>query len=278
MNTNTDRLTGLADECAPGIDEQIAMHKELGWNSIELRNVGGINICEMDDDRFEEVYRTMQDAHMRAACFASAIANWARSINTPFEKDEKDLLRSIPRMRKLGTNFIRIMSYQNDGASESEWKKEAIARLTRLTRIAEDNDVVLVLENCDGWASTSPEHFVETVQTINSKAFRVVFDTGNPIAHLGTTEETWDWYRAALPYIVHFHIKDCKLIEGKPVHQFPGQGDSDVRNIITDLLKSGYEGMFSIEPHIHRENQIEQYRMYKEYGTIANQMMSELIR
>lgn len=146
MNTNTDRLTGLADECAPGIDEQIAMHKELGWNSIELRNVGGINICEMDDDRFEEVYRTMQDAHMRAACFASAIANWARSINTPFEKDEKDLLRSIPRMRKLGTNFIRIMSYQNDGASESEWKKEAIARLTRLTRIAEDNDVVLVLE------------------------------------------------------------------------------------------------------------------------------------
>ncbi len=44
----------------------------------------GINICEMDDDRFEEVYRTMQDAHIRAACFASAIANWARSINTPF--------------------------------------------------------------------------------------------------------------------------------------------------------------------------------------------------
>jgi sugar phosphate isomerase/epimerase len=278
MNANTDRLTGFADECAPGLDEQIAMHKELGWNSIELRNVGGINICEMDDYHFEQVYRNMQDANMRAACFASAIANWARSINTPFEKDEQALLRSVPRMGKLGTKFIRIMSYQNDGATESEWKKESIARLTRLTRIAEDNEIILVLENCDGWASTSPEHLVETMQTIDSKAFRIVFDTGNPISHLGTTEETWDWYRAALPYIVHFHIKDCKLIEGKPVHQFPGQGDSDVRNIITDLLKNGYEGMFSIEPHIHKENPIEQYRMYKEYGTIANQMISELIR
>ncbi len=58
-------------------------------------------------------------------------------------------------------------------------------------RMRRDNDVVLVLENClNGWAGTSPEHFVETVQTIDSKAFRVVFDTGNPIAHLGTTEET----------------------------------------------------------------------------------------
>ena len=177
----------------------------------------------MDDDRFEQVYRTMQEAHMRAACFASAIANWARSINTPFEKDEKDLLRSIPRMRKLGTNFIRIMSYQNDGAPESEWKKEAIARLTRLTRIAEDNDVILVLENCDGWASTSPEHFVETVQTIDSKAFRVVFDTGNPIAHLGTTEET-GLVSSRIAVYRAFPHQGLQTDRGKPVHQFPGQG------------------------------------------------------
>ena len=32
---------------------------------------------------------------------------------------------------------------------------------------------------------------------------------------------------------------------------FPGEGESPVRRMVKDLLASGYDGGFSIEPHIH---------------------------
>lgn len=278
MTKYKKRLAGFADEGSQSIEKQIALTKNLGWEMIELRNVDNQNICEMDDANFDKVYGKMQQAGIYAACFGSAIANWARSVHTPLEKDIGDLERAVPRMRKLGTNFIRIMSYPNDGLSEAEWKKIVLQRLSTLARIAEDKGVVLVLENCDGWASEKSENLIETMDTIASPALKIVFDTGNPISHLGTTEETWQWYRAALPYIVHFHIKDCKLdANGKPQHQYPGEGDSDVRRIIEDLVEKGYEGLFSIEPHIHRSLEQEQYDMYLKYGMMTNNMMAEIL-
>ena len=33
------RLTGICDEGSPTIEGQISLHKEIGWNSLELRTV-----------------------------------------------------------------------------------------------------------------------------------------------------------------------------------------------------------------------------------------------
>ena len=49
-------LTGFADEAAADIDGQIRATKELGWSRIEMRNVDGVNLHDLPDDKFEEVY------------------------------------------------------------------------------------------------------------------------------------------------------------------------------------------------------------------------------
>ena len=48
-------FTGFADEAAPGIDDQIAVTKELGWSNIESRNIDGVNIHDLSDEAFDEV-------------------------------------------------------------------------------------------------------------------------------------------------------------------------------------------------------------------------------
>jgi sugar phosphate isomerase/epimerase len=285
MTERGKRMSGFAEEARPEIDVQISVHAEAGWDSIELRTVNGKNVCEVDDATFDGIYRRMMDAGMRASCFGSPIANWARPITTPFEKDVEDLKRAIPRMRLLQTNMIRVMSYPNAQWPDEDWRREVFRRFTELVKIAEGEAVVMVLENCDGWASESPQNFKTMLETFNSSALRVVYDTGNTVSHKGTKEQTWEFYKAALPYIVHFHIKDCKLVDGLPVHTYPGEGDSDVLAIMKDLHSRNYTGMYSIEPHIHTQVHLKesttpaqkQLEMYRTYTRMANTLFDQLL-
>ncbi|MDR3173312.1 MAG: sugar phosphate isomerase/epimerase [Treponema sp.] len=283
MGNEYARMTGIADEGGESIERQVENHKALGWETIELRNVEKTNICEMDDRRFDKVRGAMEKAGMRAAGFSSAIANWARPITGEFSRDREDLIRAIPRMRLLNTKFIRIMSYPNDGLEEKAWKDEAFSRITELTRIAGGEGIVLLLENCDGWASTSPRALKEMLSHINSPALQAVFDTGNPVSHGGDSQSVWDFYHAALPWLVHFHIKDCEAQKDgeKAVHTYPGKGDCCVPEIMKDLIGRGYGGMFSIEPHILAQVHLagdspentDPQKMYLEYGKQANRLL-----
>ena len=254
MDREQNIITGIADEASEDLQTQIEVHKSLGWDYIELRNIDGVNISQLSDEKFDSIYRQLSESGMRVIAFSSPIANWGRPITGDFKKDTDDLERSIPRMHKLGTKYIRIMSYPNDELPDSEWERRVFKRIRELTKIAEDGGVILVHENCDGWASQSPENLAGLIERIDSPALRIVFDSGNVVAHGGTGADTWKFYIAAKPFIVHFHIKDCfedkKTETGEVLHTYPGEGSSGAREIIADLLRSGYRGAFSIEPHI----------------------------
>jgi sugar phosphate isomerase/epimerase len=245
------RLSGFADEAAKGLREQIAIHKRFDIHSLEIRNVDDVNIGQMNDSQFEDVYRIIQEEQISICGFGSAIANWARPITTDFQIDLDELRRSIPRMRRLGTKIIRIMSYPNDGLDELSWQKEVIRRVKILAHIAEQEGVILGHENCEGWGAQSPEHLKSLVMEVDSPALKIIFDPGNPFSHDGTTEDVWEFYRAAGPWICHFHIKDCyRNPQGEVIHCYPGEGECDIRNIMIDVLKTGYDGYFSMEPHM----------------------------
>ncbi|GAI75369.1 unnamed protein product [marine sediment metagenome] len=219
---------------------------------------------------------------MQVCCFASQIANWARKISGDFALDVEELTRAIPRMHHFGTKYIRIMSYPNANWNKNDWRKEVMRRLRKLAKIAEDSGVVLVHENCSGWGGQNPETALDIIETINSSNLKFLLDTGNRPHGEGTP---WDVYQKIRQYIVHVHIKDYRGKEGNRF-VFPGEGDCQVRKIIKDLLSSGYEGGFSIEPHlasiIHLEKKAEDqeaaYCLYLEYGKKAQALLEKAKR
>jgi sugar phosphate isomerase/epimerase len=282
--------SGIADEAGASIDAQIKAHQELGWDHIELRLVDGTNLTMVPDDKFVEVYRKVTEAGMQVSCFGSAIANWARPITCDPRIDIEDLKRAIPRMRQLGTPFIRVMSYPNDPDSpiaENEWRAEAIRRMKTLAKIAEDGGIILAHENCSGWGGLSAENSNLLLREVNSPALRVVFDTGNPVTY---GQDAWEYYRAVYDDIVYVHIKDARRIDGKDVYTYCGEGDGYVREIVGDLLARGYDGGFSIEPHLaaiihtgeHADNEQKLHDSYTEYGRrfmkIVNEVMPATVK
>lgn len=277
-------FTGISDEAGQPIDVQIRAHKELGWTHLELRAIDNVNFTQVPDAAFENIREKLDEAGMQVSCFASAIANWARPITGDAQVDIDDLARAIPRMQKLGTAFIRVMSYPNDKDNpvpENVWRNEAIRRMKVLAKMAEDGGVTLVHENCSGWGGLSAENSNILLGEVDSPALKVVFDTGNPVTY---GQDAWDYYQKVYDSIVYVHIKDAKKIDGVDHYCYCGDGDGCLRQIVGDLLARGYDGGFSIEPHlaaiIHTgqtaDNTDRLYQSYTQYGRRLVQIVEEV--
>jgi len=116
--------TGFADEAGADLDIQIKATKELGWKFIETRVLKGSNLAFIDDANFDEVCKKLDEANVKFNCFGSGVANWAKSITDPPEENYGEIRRAIPRMQKLGIEFIRIMSFPvNDKAKPTVIKR-----------------------------------------------------------------------------------------------------------------------------------------------------------
>ncbi len=264
-------FSGIADEAGDDIATQIKAHQELGWKHIELRNVSGASLTDLCDRTFEETVAQVGDAGMAISCFASQLCNWGRPVSKHPDIDRSELARSIPRMQRVGCQFIRTMSYPNAGWSEDDWRDEVVARLKVLAKMAEDGGVVLVHENCDGWGGQGPEQTLELLERVGSPALKLVWDTGNPVPH---EQDGWDYYTAVKDHVVYVHIKDGVMEDGKMTYTYPGEGDGRVRDVLADLRSRGYTGGLSIEPHlaaiVHEgkaASSVESaYERYTEYG------------
>ena len=264
-------FSGIADEAGQSLAAQIRAHQELGWKYLEIRNVDGEQLTDLSDEKFETIVAQLADADMKVSCFASGIANWATKISDDFHLSLDTLERAMKRMQRLDTKYIRVMSYPNDSFSDDHWLDEVVRRFREMAARAEAANRVLVVENCDGWASTSAANYARFFELVNSPAVKAVYDTGNAASHGHTN--TREWYENAKPHIAYIHIK-AHTVGDDAHHTWPDAGESYIVETLRDQLQNGYNGFISIEPHlesvIHERKDISDedvaYQTYVEYG------------
>jgi sugar phosphate isomerase/epimerase len=241
------RYAGIGDEAGPGLDTQIAAVRQLGWDAIELRSVGGEHLADLSDREFASVVTEVAGAGLRVVCVDSRIGNWARPVDGPFQPDLAELDVLAERCAALGTRFVRIMSYPNAGLSDDEWGCRVIGRLRVLADRAERAGLVLLHENCVGWAATSGDRMLEMLSAVDSPALRLLFDVGNGVAH---GYRTADVLEQVVEHVAHVHVKDAVTVAGTTVYTMPGVGQADVADCLRTLLAHDYRGHVSIEPHL----------------------------
>lgn len=279
-------LTGISDEAGKAIETQIRAHRELGWNEMEIRDVlkadgTADNLHNIPDEDFKRVEKAVKDAGMHVYCLSSRIANWGKKIDEPFDTSLEEARRAIPRMKALGTRYIRIMSFAVLPDTDNQMEEERFRRLRELKKMFDDAGLVTVHENCMNYGGMGGPFMLKLIE--NVPGLKVVFDTGNPVFADDRSkpkpwlkQSAWEFYRQVREHIVYVHIKDgvWDEAEKKTRFCFPGEGEGDVVHILHDLAKTGYDGGISIEPHmgaVYHDPSSScpedlQYSTYVEYG------------
>lgn len=241
-----DQLAGIGDEAASALPDQIAAITELGWGGIELRAVDGSALADLDSSRFMRVRRAVEDSGLRVVCLDSRIGNWSRPITAPPDVDLRELDVLAERCTSLGTRYVRIMSYLADGLDEPEWQARVLERVALLGERAARHGVVLLHENCSGWAGSDPERMLRLLDA-GGPCLRLLFDVGNGVEHGYDSRAVLE---RILPHVEHVHVKDAIGVPGATEHVLPGDGYAHVHECLEMLLARGYAGAFSLEPHL----------------------------
>ncbi len=252
-------LTGITDEAGALIDTQIKAVKELGWNTIEARSVEvegfpKANLHDIADEAFDVVEEKLKNASVGVYCFGSTIANWGKKIDDPFDLSEVE--RAIPRMQRLGSQYVRIMSYAvREG--EDQLEEERFHRLREITKRFLYAGITPVHENCMNYGGMSWQHALKLLE--NVPGLKWVFDTANPVFNDDRSkpepmpkQDPWEFWTHLKEHTVHIHVKDAIWDNSKndADYTLPGKGDGAVRRILSDALESGYDAGISIEPHL----------------------------
>jgi len=254
-------LTGIGDEGANSIDGQIKVTQELGWKFIEMRGVEvpGFkkdNLHNIPDEAFAVVERKLNDSGVGIYCFGSTIMNWAKTVETPFDVTLAEVRRAIPRMLRLGTRFVRVMSFKP--ADDTAVTPPAVfERVREVTKMFLDAGLQPVHENCMNHGGMSSAHALELLD--HCPGLKWVFDTANPIFNADRRgpqpwkkQDPWEFWTQVRDHTAHIHVKDATWNPAKndADYNWPGEGAGKVRQILKDAFARGYDAGISIEPHM----------------------------
>lgn len=254
-------LTGIGDEAGVQLDAQIKATRELGWKYIEMRavEVPGFpkgNFHEIPEKAFDIAAARLEESGIGVYCFGSAIANWSRKITDPFQITIDEVRRCIPRMKRVGAKFVRIMSYK-PGDAETTIPPEVFRRVAAITNMFRDEGLQPVHENCMNYGGMSWRHGLELLE--KCPGLKWVFDTGNPVLNPDRSmPQPWprqcsfEFWERIRDHVAHIHVKDAVYNPAKNDgdYTYPGEGQGRVRDILKDALARGYNGGISIEPHV----------------------------
>ena len=291
-------LTGIGDEAANQLEEQIQAIKELGWNCIEMRGVevpgfAKDNFHDLPEPAFDQAVRSLEAAGISVYCFGSTIMNWSKTISDPFEPTLAEVKRAIPRMQRLGTKFVRIMSFK-PGNEEFRIPSEVFRRVKDVTNRFLDAGLQPVHENCMNYGGMSWQHGLELID--RCPGLKWVFDTANPIFNADRSkskpwpkQDPWEYWEHIREHVLHIHIKDATWNPSKndADYNWPGEGQGRIPDILADAIARGYKGALSLEPHMvvvfhdansSTTNAESMRKNFAEYGRRLESLVAELER
>jgi sugar phosphate isomerase/epimerase len=238
-------LSGFADEISPELDEQLAVLAAESISHLELRSVWSTNVADLGGSELASFRHALDDAGVRVSAIGSPIGKI--EIEAPLGPELERMRRVADTASELGTQIVRVFSFfVPPGVPPERHRSQVIDRMCALTQIAEDRGLILAHENEKEIYGDRPERCADLITTVGSAAFRATFDAAN-FVQCGVQPHT-EAYDLLRPYLVYLQVKDALAATGEVVPA--GQGDGQVRETLSALRDSGFEGYVSLEPHL----------------------------
>lgn len=236
-------ITCFADEISHDLDEQMDVLEQEGVKHMELRNLWGKNVLELTDGELKTIGTALAGRGFAVSSIGSPLGKYP--VEAPFQPQLDGLKRAVAAAHAMQTPYIRIFSFH---PPERGWDhaavEEVLRRIEQFTKLAEENRVVLILENDNTLYGDHHEKCLQLLRHCPSPSLRMAFDPGNFVRN-GVKPMT-EAYPLVEGYVDYIHVKDARQDMFVPA----GEGEGEMAELISALKARSFSGFLSVEPHL----------------------------
>ena len=238
-------LSGFADEIDDDPVTQFQTLNALGIGYVEFRSAWGTNVLDLDDDQIAEIERLIDRHGIKMSAVGSPIGKI--SIDDDFEEHLRRFDRALWVADRFAAPYIRLFSFFiPEGDDPAKHRDEVLRRMAALAERAKGHDVILAHENERAIYGDVPSRCLDIVESVGAENLRLVWDPANFV--LCGVRPFTEGYEALRPHIEYLQIKDAVRETGTVVPT--GEGDGEIPETIRALRDDGFDGFFSMEPHL----------------------------
>ena len=238
-----NKISGFSDEIASDINVQFEVLNKLGISYFEPRGVDAKNIAELTEEEMHSLKAKMDACGIKVSSIGSPIGKI--KITEDFA-EHFELFKNVVKAAKvLGTKYIRMFSFFQDGEWTEEKEAEVFARIETMLAYAKEQDVILLHENEKDIYGDIKERCLRIAEKFSCDNFAVVFDPANFVQ---CGQDTKEAFRMLRPYIKYMHIKDARFSDGFVVP--PGTGDGCLKELLARFKEKDGKRFLTLEPHL----------------------------
>jgi sugar phosphate isomerase/epimerase len=260
----------ITDGISRDLEHALQVMTEADLKYAELQFVWSKEVGDLDDEEMGRVLDLVDRYGVKVPCitrhnFVGLLVGEVEVGDPVHQRHMAALERCIDMARALDTKLVRIMSFRKemilfgyDGAEDWNASKGAWDKLQQLltpaVRLAEQNDITLVVETGNNAMITSAILGRKLIDEMGSDNLKLLWDPANT---LYCNEVVYpDGYEALRGgYLGHLHIKDSRVdIAGASVWQCQlgtGQMAPYLEGIAAGLKQDDYDGVVSLESVYH---------------------------
>jgi len=238
-------LSGFVDEISDDFTEQCKVASGLGLRFVEVRSAWRTNILDLDSGQLGALRETLTEYGLKVSSIGSPIGKI--SIDDEFPPHLERMRHAVDVAHTLEAPYIRIFSFFIPAGTDPDSRRdEILARMSALAEVAAGADLILVHENEKEIYGDIPRRCLDIVTSVSAPQLQLAWDPAN-FVQVGVRPFT-EGYAMLRPYVGYIQIKDALLEDGSVV--VAGAGDGEVVETIRALRDDGFDGFFSLEPHL----------------------------
>jgi sugar phosphate isomerase/epimerase len=242
-------LSGFIDEISADPTEQVKVAAALGLRYAEIRSAWDINVLDLSDEQIADLQGVLLTRRLDVSSIGSPIGKIF--IDEDFEPHLARMRHAADVAQRLRAPYIRVFSFfMRPGSDPAAHRDEVLRRMRALADVAEQSGVILLHENEKEIYGDVPERCLDIVESVGSANLRVTWDPAN-FVQVGVRPWT-DAFTMLRPHLEYMQIKDALLIDQTVVPA--GEGDGELVETLRALRDDGFDGFFSLEPHLANSN------------------------
>ncbi|MFI3253759.1 MAG: TIM barrel protein [Eubacteriales bacterium] len=240
-------ISGFSDEISDNFDEQLAKIKSLSMEYISLRGIDGKNIGDYSLEEFQsKVFPRLKKEGISVSSLSSPIGKIFIDDEAGFTEQVKQLETLCQIANLLECNYIRIFSFFiKKGENYDRYQDIVVEKIKIFAEISAKYKVILLHENEKDIFGDIVKRCHTLFKEVDSPYFQGIFDFANFVQCGENTLEAYDLLKSN---ILYYHIKDASYDLSYNV--LCGTGHGKIPELVQKILDSGYEGFFTLEPHL----------------------------